>query len=197
MRQPFLILETGRPIASMRRHGGFVHWIRVAAGLERDDAVVVNVEGRRTAASREGFAGAIVTGSGAMVTDRADWSGAERAVVARPAAHAGMPLLGICYGPPVARARAGRGRGLPPDGRRWARSRSTCIRRPRTIRCSPACRSDFPAQATHLQSVLRPPAGATVLARSLLTPAMPSAGANARGLQFHLLSSAPPHARLH
>ena len=41
---PFLIIETGQPVASMRRHGSFAHWIRVAAGLARDEAVVVDVE---------------------------------------------------------------------------------------------------------------------------------------------------------
>ena len=41
---PFLILETGQPVASMRRHGSFSHWIRVAAGLARDAAVVVDVQ---------------------------------------------------------------------------------------------------------------------------------------------------------
>src|SRR5688572_21533998 len=47
--------------------------------------------------SREGFAGTIVTGSGAMVTDRHEWS--ERSAQwLRDAAHDGMPLLGICYG---------------------------------------------------------------------------------------------------
>ena len=29
----FLILEAGTPVAPLRRHGGFPHWIRVAAGL--------------------------------------------------------------------------------------------------------------------------------------------------------------------
>ncbi|HEY5803968.1 MAG TPA: hypothetical protein VIT90_09780, partial [Lysobacter sp.] len=43
-KRPFLIVETGQPVASMRRHRGFPHWIRVAAGLEADEAVVVNVE---------------------------------------------------------------------------------------------------------------------------------------------------------
>ena len=97
MTSPFLILETGQPTPSMRRHGSFAHWIRVAAGLERDEAVVVDVEHGGELPSREGFAGAIVTGSAAMVTDRADWS--ERSAHwLREAAHAGMPLLGICYG---------------------------------------------------------------------------------------------------
>ena len=34
--RPFLILQTGRPVASMRRHGSFAHWIRVAAGRSLD-----------------------------------------------------------------------------------------------------------------------------------------------------------------
>jgi len=71
---PFLIVETGQPVASMRRHRGFPHWIRVAAGLEPDAAVVVDVEHGQPLPQREGFAGAIVTGSAAMVTDRHDWS---------------------------------------------------------------------------------------------------------------------------
>ena len=34
--KPFLILETGRPLDPLRRHGSFGHWIRVAAGKARD-----------------------------------------------------------------------------------------------------------------------------------------------------------------
>lgn len=71
---PFLVMETGQPVALMRRHGSFAHWIRVAAGLQRDEAVVVDVERGDPLPSREGFAGAIVTGSAAMVTDRHAWS---------------------------------------------------------------------------------------------------------------------------
>ena len=41
---PFLILETGRPVPSLRRYGRFPHWIRVAAGLEEHETVVVDVE---------------------------------------------------------------------------------------------------------------------------------------------------------
>ncbi|HEY5849282.1 MAG TPA: glutamine amidotransferase, partial [Lysobacter sp.] len=81
----------------MRRHRGFPHWIRVAAGLEADEAVVVNVEGGQALPGREGFAGTIITGSAAMVTERRDWS--ERSAQwLRDAAQAGMPLFGICYG---------------------------------------------------------------------------------------------------
>ena len=81
----------------LRRYGRFPHWIRVAAGLEASEAVVVNVEQGDALPRREGFAGVIVTGSAAMVTDKAEWS--ERSADwLRDAAHDGMSLLGICYG---------------------------------------------------------------------------------------------------
>ncbi|GHC03346.1 glutamine amidotransferase [Thermomonas carbonis] len=162
---PFLIIETGQPVASMRRHGSFAHWIRVAAGLDRDDAVVVDVEHEHELPSREGFAGVIVTGSAAMVPDRHPWS--ERtAEWLRDAAHAGLPLLGICYGHQLIAHALGGEVGANEAGREMGTVR---------IHLHPAAQEDplfagladpFAAQATHLQSVLRPPADAIVLAHN-------------------------------
>ncbi len=88
---------------------------------------------------REGFAGVIVTGSAAMVTDRHDWS--ERSADwLRDAAHGGLPLLGICYGHQLIAHALGGEVGDNPAGREMGTVRSTCIRRPPTTRCSPACR---------------------------------------------------------
>ncbi|WP_460831169.1 glutamine amidotransferase [Lysobacter humi (ex Lee et al. 2017)] len=165
MTRPLLILETGQPAASMRRHGGFPHWIRVAAGLPRDGAVVVDVEGGAPLPRREGFAGAIVTGSGAMVTDRADWSEASAGWL-RDAAQAGLPLFGICYGHQLIAHALGGEVGWHPEGREMGTVE---------IELHPSAGDDplfgglpprFAAQATHLQSVLRAPDGATVLAKS-------------------------------
>ena len=96
MTAPFLILETGQPVASMRRHGSFAHWIRVAAGLERDEAVVVDVEGGDDLPSREGFAGAIVTGSAAGVYDDLPWI--PPLIDWLRAARGRTRLVGICFG---------------------------------------------------------------------------------------------------
>ena len=182
---PFLILETGQPVASMRRHGSFAHWIRVAAGLARDAAVVVDVQRGDALPSREGFAGTIVTGSAAMVTERHDWS--ERSAGwLRDAAHAGMPLLGICYGHQLLAHALGGEVGPNPAGREMG-----------TIQLDlhpPAAHDplfsglplQFPAQATHLQSVLRLPEGATVLAQSAQDAAHAFRWGDAVwGLQFH------------
>lgn len=162
---PFLIIETGQPVASMRRHGSFAHWIRVAAGLDRDASVVVDVERGSELPSREGFAGVIVTGSAAMVPDRHPWS--ERtADWLRDAAHAGLPLFGICYGHQLIARALGGEVGPNEVGREMGTVR---------IHLHPEAQHDplfarladpFAAQATHLQSVLRPPEGAVVLAHN-------------------------------
>mgnify|MGYP003607629895 FL=1 len=59
--QPFLIVETGQPFPTLRRYGRFPHWIRVAAGLEEADTVVVNVEHGEQLPERGDFAATIVT----------------------------------------------------------------------------------------------------------------------------------------
>ena len=182
---PFLIIETGQPVVPMRRHGSFAHWIRVAAGLERDEAVVVDVARGDALPARAGFAGAIVTGSAAMVTERLDWS--ERSAGwLREAAHAGLPLLGICYGHQLIAHALGGEVGDNPRGREMG---TVCIELADAAREDPlfaGLPARFPAQATHLQSVLQPPAGATVLARNDHDECHAFRwGERAWGVQFH------------
>ena len=100
-----------------------------------------------------------------MVTDRHPWS--ERtAQWLRDAAHAGMPLFGICYGHQLIAHALGGEVGDNPNGREMGTV---------AIDLHPQAQDDplfaglperFDAQATHLQSVLKPPPGATVLARN-------------------------------
>ncbi|QIL19508.1 glutamine amidotransferase [Thermomonas sp. HDW16] len=185
MTVPFLILQTGQPVASMRRHGSFAHWIRVAAGLERDEAVVVDVERGDALPDREGFAGAIITGSAAMVTDRHDWS--ERSAEwLRDAAHGGLPLLGICYGHQLIAHALGGEVGVNPTGREMGTIQLDLHPPAAYDPLFTGLPTRIPAQATHLQSVLRLPDGATVLAKSDqdATHAFRWGGA-VWGLQFH------------
>jgi GMP synthase (glutamine-hydrolysing) len=182
---PFLILETGQPVASMRRHRGFPHWIRVAAGLAADDAVVVNVEAGEPLPPRDGFSGAIVTGSAAMVTDRHDWS--ERSAHwLREAAHAGMPLLGICYGHQLLAHALGGEVGDNPAGREMGTIELALQPHAADDALFAGLPVRFPAQATHLQSVLRAPEGAALLASSALDACHAFRwGESAWGVQFH------------
>src|SRR5690606_14497497 len=111
----------------------------------------VDVEHGDGLPSREGFAGVIVTGSAAMVTDRHDWS-EQAAAWLRDAAHAGLPLLGICYGHQLIAHALGGKVGPNEVGREMG---TVCIH------LQPAAKDDplfagvprsFAAQATHLQS---------------------------------------------
>jgi GMP synthase (glutamine-hydrolysing) len=180
-----MVLETGRPVASMRRHGAFPHWIRTAAGLARDEVTVVDVLAGATPPSHRGHAGILVTGSGAMVSDREDWSERSAAWLG-DAARAGVPVFGICYGHQLLAHALGGDVGDNPRGREMgtvaldlhpeAADDPLFAGLPRTIL----------AQATHLQSVLTPPAGATVLATSPLDDCHAFRwGDAAWGVQFH------------
>lgn len=161
--RPFLILQTGRPVPSMRRHGGFAHWIRVAAGLGRDEVAVVDAQAGEALPPAWGYAGVLVTGSGAMVSDREGWS--ERAAGwLGEAVQRGVPVFGICYGHQLLAHALGGEVGDNPRGRRMGTVE---------VRALPAAAADplfaaaparFAAQVTHLQTVQRAPDGAVLLA---------------------------------
>lgn len=184
-RAPFLIIETGDPAPSLRRFGSFAHWIRVAAGLTASQTVVYRVIDGHTLPNRDGFAGALITGSGAMVAERLDWS--ERSAEwLRDAAHAGMPLFGICYGHQLIAHALGGEVGYNPVGREMgtvAINKLDAAASDPLFGGNPSC---FPAHATHLQSVLRPPEGAVKLACSDKDGCHAFRwGDSAWGVQFH------------
>ena len=185
MKPPFLILETGQPVASMRRHGGFPHWIRVAAGLGADEAIAVDIERGEPLPTREGFAGVLVTGSGAMVTDRLGWSEAAAGWL-REAAHAGLPVFGICYGHQLLAHALG---GRVDDNPRGREMGTVAIELHPEAQDDPLFRGlpeRFPGQATHMQSVLALPEGAVRLASSGLEDMQAFRwGDRAWGVQFH------------
>lgn len=183
--RPFLIIETGQPVPSMRRYGGFPHWIRVAAGLAQRDVEIVDVEQGASLPVVDGYAGVIVTGSGAMVTERAAWS--ERcAAWLRDAIGAGAPVLGICYGHQLIAHALGGEVGVNPRGREMGTFEIETTAAAHGDAVLGAVGARFLAQTTHLQSVLRLPDGATVLAHSALEPHHAfRCGDRVWGVQFH------------
>jgi len=165
MHAPFLIVETGQPVVSMRRHGSFAHWIRVAAGLDADAAVICRVADGEALPRRDGYAGVLVTGSAAMVTERRDWS--ERSARwLRDAAHDDVPLFGICYGHQLLAHALGGEVGDNPAGREMGTVALALQPHASGDALFAGLPAAMPAQVTHLQTVVRAPDDATVLATS-------------------------------
>jgi len=112
---PLLIIKTGTTLASLAgERGDFEDWISAGMGLDRNRVTVIAVFGAGMGLDRnrvtviavfEGealpdpkrFAGVVVTGSSAMVSDRETWS-ESTAEWLRDAVRCTTPVLGICYG---------------------------------------------------------------------------------------------------
>ncbi|MFZ7095254.1 glutamine amidotransferase [Luteimonas dalianensis] len=183
--RPLLIIAAGRPVEELRRHGGFGHWIRVAAGLKRDQVEVADVESGDPLPAHDAFAGAIISGSAAMVTDRLDWS--ERtAAWMREAAHAGCPLLGICYGHQLLAHALDGEAGDNPEGRCMGTVEVELHAAAAQDPLFTGLPQRFAAHATHVQVARRLPEGAVALARASHDPLHAFRWRErAWGVQFH------------
>lgn len=183
--KPLLIIETGQPVAALKRHGSFAHWIRVAAGLARDQAVAVDVQGGAVLPPASQYAGAIVTGSAAMVTERHDWSEATAAWL-KQAVQDGLPVLGICYGHQLLAHALGGQVCDNPTGRQMGTVQVSASQAASDDALFGALPSAFSAQATHVQHVATLPSQAVALAHTPLDAnAAFRVGEHAWGVQFH------------
>ncbi len=186
MRSVVLIIRTGNAPASIRaRHGDFPHWFRIATGLSRERVQEVDVAAGEALPGPGDVAGAFITGSAAMVTDRAVWSERTAGWI-RAAMDRGLPMFGVCYGHQLmAHALGGRVDYLP-GGREIG---TLPIERLAEAADDPvigALPGRFHAHTTHEQSVLEPPPGVSVLARSTRDPHhLLRYGPNALSVQFH------------
>ncbi|MDO1530620.1 glutamine amidotransferase [Fulvimonas sp. R45] len=183
--KPVLIIRTGRaPDAIRARHGDFPHWFRIGARLSRLVQVVDVAAGEALPPPRA-VAGALITGSAAMVTERAGWSERTAGWI-RDAMDAELPLFGVCYGHQLmAHALGGRVDYLP-GGREIGTLPIELLPEAGHDPLVAALPSVFRAHTTHEQSVLEPPPGATVLARSERDPHhLLRYGRHAMSAQFH------------
>lgn len=180
-----LLIQTGTPPQVIQRdHGDLPDWFAAALDLPRDALTVIRAfEGERPPPATK--RPVILTGSWAMVTDRAPWSEALADWI-RAAMVAETPLFGVCYGHQLMAYALGGTVGFHPDGREIGSQRVTLTDTgagdPMLVGAGPS----FVAQLTHTQTVLTPPPGATVLARSDRDPhQILRYGPNAISTQFH------------
>ncbi|HJP99676.1 MAG TPA: glutamine amidotransferase [Rhodanobacteraceae bacterium] len=167
--RPLLLIQTGEAPESIHaRFGGFADWFREAMRIEPDRMRVVHVASGEPLPDPDAIAGAVITGSAAMVTDRADWSERTAGWI-RDAVDAGTPLFGVCYGHQLMAHALGGSVGWLPAGREIGTRIITRHGRGGGgwLDGSPVT---FPAHTTHRQSVLEPPPGAEVIASSELDP---------------------------
>jgi len=180
------IIKAGSTFASKAELlGDFETWVRRGLGELSCEVVVVDaVLGEKLPPPGE-CAGAVVTGSHAMVTDNLPWSlvveGWIREIIASE-----VPFLGICYGHQLLGRAAGGTVDYHPGGREVG---TVGIDLDAEGLQDPLFRgvpSRFAAHATHEQSVVGLPPAAVRLAGNAFEPNHAfRVGSSAWGVQFH------------
>jgi len=185
-KKPILIVSVGNAFPSIvAREGDFDDWIANGLGCH---SPIVRIDARDTAAvfpPLDSFAGIVVTGSHAMVTDHEPWS--ERlAVWLRESIEAEVPLLGICYGHQLIAYAAGGEVGYHPHGIEIGTHAITLNDDAVDDTLLGQMPKVFDAQLVHSQSVLRLPSGAILLAGNPHEPHQAfRLGRCTWGVQFH------------
>ncbi len=178
------VLRTGDAVASVSaRRGEFAEWIQASsegawqgAWIEHDARAEVPFP------EVTSLSGVIITGSSALVTERAAWmlrtEGYIRELVA-----ARVPILGICFGHQIVGQALGGLVAKNPRGREIGTVNVTIEGQDVLLEGFPA---EFHANASHLESVVNLPDGARLLGRTDLEPhAMYAVGDCVRCVQFH------------
>jgi GMP synthase (glutamine-hydrolysing) len=163
---PLLIIQMGLPPAAMRaQYGEQAEWMRDALASVRPEVVIVRPEAGEPLPLPTDIAGAIITGSWSMVTDREGWS--ERvAEWIRSAFKIAVPVFGVCYGHQLmAHALGGRVDYLA-DGAELGTLPVTLDARGIEDAALLDYPATFQAHLSHSQTVVELPAGATCLAYS-------------------------------
>lgn len=161
--KPLLIIKTGQAPERIRaRHGGFEHWFRLGLRVPLKALRVIDVQAGEALPPPRMCAGALITGSAAMVTDQAPWSERSAAWI-RDAMDVELPLFGVCYGHQLmAHALGGRVADMP-DGREIG----TCeidFESDAAHPLLPALPPRMRVHETHVQAVLETPPGSMALA---------------------------------
>lgn len=184
--KPVLIVRTGRaPDTISARHGDFPRWFRLGLRLRDSHLRIVDVEHGDRLPAPQDCAGAVITGSASMVTEKLPWSERTAAWI-RNAMDVDLPLLGVCYGHQLMSHALGGRVDYLPGGREMGTLRITTQGDTSKDALGARLPAAFHAHATHEQSVLELPREAVSLARSERDPHhLVRYGKHAISTQFH------------
>ncbi|URL58735.1 glutamine amidotransferase [Luteibacter flocculans] len=184
--KPVLIIRTGRaPEVISQRHGDFPRWFRLGLRLREPHVKVVDVEQGDHLPDPDECAGAVLTGSASMVTEKLPWSERTAGWI-RNAMDIDLPMLGVCYGHQLMSHALGGRVDYLPGGREMGTIRIEAHVDAAADPLGARLPAAFHAHATHEQSVLELPKGATSLARSDRDPHhLVRYGKHAVSTQFH------------
>lgn len=180
------IIKAGTTFPDTRvKLGDFDDWTLAALGETVTQTRVLDMERGAALPAAAECAGVVLTGAHTMVTDNHPWSVALEAWIPSLLS-AGTPLFGICYGHQLLARAAGGKVGMHLQGQEISTvtvKKLAIADQDILFRHLPP---SFPAHATHLQTVLALPPGATCLAANSHEPNHAfRLGARAWGLQFH------------
>jgi GMP synthase (glutamine-hydrolysing) len=175
--------EALEPVRAVRRD--FEVWIADGLELAEHEIRVCSPFSGEGLPDPASLRGVVVTGSPAMVTERAAWSEQSARWLAGIVERDLAPVLGICYGHQLIAHGLGGEVGRNPRGREMGTVEVTCLPEARDDVLLPGGER-FSCHMSHLESVLRPPEGAVVLAETALEPhAALRFGPRQWGVQFH------------
>jgi GMP synthase (glutamine-hydrolysing) len=181
-----LVIKTGvAPPSVVARHKDFETWICTGLGIPPAETRLVNVYLDEALPPVGEVSAAVITGSSAMVTDRAPWS--ERtAEWLREAVRLELPTLGICYGHQLLAQALGGKVDNNPRGRHIGTVDVTLREEARADALFGVFGETMHLPVSHRQTVLELPQGAVWLASAALDPYHAfRVGPCAWGVQFH------------